>query len=250
MEELIHLILKIAATLIESGAEISRVEDSVSRMCRAYGAVATNTYATTAHITVTVEMPDGTLFTQTKRPKQIGNNFELLDRTNALVRRVSAQAPTAEEIRDAIAALPRGKYPFYVTALWQGVISAAFCLFFGSRSALECLFAFLIGLALGFLGHLLDRAESNTLLKSFLLSFLASMLAFTVTRLGAIETPDYIIIGYIMNLIPGLGFTGAMRDLFVGDLFTGMVRILGALLLAASIAVGFVLTMILFGGVA
>ena len=249
MEELIHLILKIGAILSESGAEISRVEDSVSRMCRAYGATATNTYATTAHITVTVETPEG-LYTQTKRPKQIGNNFELLDKTNSLVRYISANAPTKEEIEKAIEELPRGKYPFYVTALSQGVISAAFCLFFGSRSALECLFAFLIGLALGFLSHLLDRVESNTLLKSFLLSFLASMLAFTVTRLGAIKTPDYIIIGYIMNLIPGLGFTGAMRDLFVGDLFTGMVRILGALLLAASIAVGFVLTMILFGGVA
>lgn len=249
MEEIIHLILKIGATLIESGAEISRVEDSVSHMCRAYGATATNTYATTAHITVTVEMPDG-LYTQTKRPKQIGNNFELLDRTNALVRRISAEAPSAEEIKKAIDALPRGKYPCYVTALSQGAISAAFCLFFGSRSFLECLFAFLIGVALGFLGFLLDRMDSNTLLKSFLLSFLASMLAFTVTRLGAIATPDHIIIGYIMNLIPGLGFTGAMRDLFVGDLFTGMVRILAALLLAVSIAVGFVLTMILFGGVA
>ena len=248
MEEIIHLILKIAATLIESGAEISRAEDSVSYMCRAYGATATNAYATTSHITVTVEMPDG-LYTQTKRPKHISNNFELLDRTNALVRYISANAPTAEEIREAIDALPRRKYPFYVTAVSQGFISASFCLFFGSRSLIECLFAFLIGLALGFLGRLLDRMESNTLLKSFFLSFLASMLAFGVTRLGIIATPDYIIIGYIMNLIPGLGFTGAMRDLFVGDLFTGMVRILGALLLAASIAVGFILTTILFGGV-
>lgn len=249
MEEIIHLILKIAATLIESGAEISRAEDSISHMCRAYGAVATNAYATPSHITVTVEMPDG-LYTQTKRPKHISNNFELLDRTNALVRRISAEAPSAEEIRLAIDALPKRRYPFYVTALSQGVISAAFCLFFGSRSVYECLFAFLIGLALGFLGWGLDRIESNTLLKSFLLSFLASLAAFALTRLGAVATPDYIVIGYIMNLIPGLGFTGAMRDLFVGDLFTGMVRILGALLLAASIAVGFVLTMVLFGGVA
>ena len=249
MEQIIHLILKIAVTLIESGAEISRVEDSVSYMCRAYGAMATNTYATTAHVTVTVEMPDG-LYTQTKRPKHISNNFELLDRTNALVRRISAEAPSVEEIRLAIDALPKRRYPFYVTALSQGVISAAFCLFFGSRSVYECLFAFLIGLALGFLGWGLDRIESNTLLKSFLLSFLASLAAFALTRLGAVATPDYIVIGYIMNLIPGLGFTGAMRDLFVGDLFTGMVRILGALLLAASIAVGFVLTMVLFGGVA
>ena len=247
MEEIIHLILKIAATLIESGAEISRAEDSISHMCRAYGATATNAYATTSHITVTVETPEG-LYTQTRRPKHIGNNLDLLDRTNALVRRVSAEAPSKEELRAAIDALPREKYPWYVTALSQGAISAAFCLFFGSRSVIECLFALLIGFLLGGLARVLDRIESNTLLKSFLLSFLASLCAFAITRMGAVATPDYIIIGYIMNLIPGLGFTGALRDLFVGDLFTGMVRILGALLLAAAIAVGFILTMVLFGG--
>ena len=137
MEQIIHLILKIAVTLIESGAEISRVEDSVSYMCRAYGAMATNTYATTAHVTVTVEMPDGALYTQTKRPKHISNNFDLLDRTNALVRRITAEAPSAEEIKCAIDALPRQKYPFYVIALAQGVISAAFCLSTHSCVAIE-----------------------------------------------------------------------------------------------------------------
>ena len=249
MEEIIHLILKIAATLIESGAEISRAEDSISHMCRAYGAVATNAYATTSHITVTVETPEG-FYTQTRRPKQINNNLDLLDRTNALVRYISAEAPTAEEIKREMDKLPRGKYPWYLTALAQGAISAAFCLFFGSRSPIECLFAFLIGILLGTLARGLDRVESNTLLKSFLLSFFASLLAFSLTRIGAVATPDYIIIGYIMNLIPGLGFTGALRDLFVGDLFTGMVRILGAVLLAVAIGAGFVLTALLFGGVA
>ena len=249
MEEIIHLILKIAATLIESGAEISRAEDSISHMCRAYGALATNAYATTSHITVTVETEAG-FYTQTRRPKQISNNLDLLDRTNALVRYISANAPTAEEIKERLEALPKSKYPWYIIAPAQGVIAASFCLFFGSRSVAECLFSFLIGFLLGCLGRFLDRIESNNLLKSFLLSFFASMAAFSLTRLGAVATPDYIVIGYIMNLIPGLGFTGALRDLFVGDLFTGMVRILSALLLAIAIATGFILTMVIFGGVA
>ena len=250
MKEYVHLFLKIAATLIECGAEISRVEESIVRMCMAYGAVTSNAYATTSHITVTVEMPDGTLYTETKRPGQISNNFDLLDRANDLVRRISAKAPDIEEIRTAMDNMSGKRYPWYASAIAGGVISAAFCLFFGSRSVREFLLAFFIGLFLGCVDTVLSRIEANRLLKSAVLSFLASFLSFVATRAGFIETPDYIIIGYIMNLIPGLGFTGALRDLFVGDLFTGMVRILSALLLAAALAVGFIVTLIIFGGVA
>lgn len=248
MEELLHLLLKIGAILIESGAEISRAETSLMYMLKAYGAKETHVYATTSHIVVTVETEDGGVYTETCRPGAISNNFELLDKANRLVRRISVEAPTAKEIRKAIGELSCKQYPLWVSASSQGAISAAFCLFFGSRSPIECLFAFLIGGGLACFAWALDHIEPNRFLKSMLLSFLASMLAFSVTRLGVVATPDYIIIGYIMNLIPGLGFTGALRDLFVGDLFTGMVRILSAVLLAASLAVGFILTMLVFGG--
>lgn len=250
MKELAHLFLKLAAILIESGAEISRVESGLAYMFSAYGAKETHAYATTAHIVVTVETEDGELYTETYRPRAISNNFELLEKANRLVRRISREAPSAEEIRRAIEALPRKTYPLYINAFAQGMISAAFCVFFGSRSVAECVLAFLIAAVIATFAWGLDHIEPNRFLKSMLLSFLASTCAFGVTRLGLVPRPDFIIIGCIMNLIPGLGFTGALRDLFVGDLFTGMVRILGAVLLAASLAVGFILTMFMFGGAA
>lgn len=248
MKEYLHLFLKIGAIMTESGAEISRVEASLSHMCRAYGVTSVSVYATTSNIIVTVEDKDGEVYTETRRPDAIGNNFTLLDRVNDLVRHISETAPDAAEIREAIRALPRKTWRWFVVAPAQGAISASFCLFFGSRSVAECLFAFLIGASLCCLGRLFDRVEANRLLKSFLLTFLASLAAFTVTRLGWVASPDFIIIGYIMNLIPGLGLTGAIRDLFVGDLFTGMVRILSAVLIAVSIAVGFILNLLLFKG--
>jgi uncharacterized membrane protein YjjP (DUF1212 family) len=217
-------------------------------MFSAYGARETHVYATTAHIVVTVETEEGELYTETCRPGSISNNFELLEKANRLVRRISRETPTVNEIRRAIDALPRKTYPIYIDAMAQGVISAAFCVFFGSRSVVEFLLAFLIAAAIACFAWGLDHIEPNRFLKSMLLSFLASTCAFGVARLGLVPRPDYIIIGCIMNLIPGLGFTGAFRDLFVGDLFTGMVRILGAVLLAASLAVGFILTMLMFGG--
>lgn len=250
MKEILHLILRISSTLIETGGEISRVEESITRMCTAYGGKTVHAYATPSLITVTVEMTDGSLYTETCRPRAVGNNFALLDRTNDLVRRVSREAPSAEDLRDAIEALPERKnYPWWLSALAQGGIAAAFCLFFGSQEPVEWLLALVVSFALACLGRLFDRMDGNRLIRSFTLSFLAATLAYLATVVGWIARPDYIIIGYIMNLIPGLGFTGALRDLFVGDLFTGLIRILSAVLLAAAIAMGFVVTMLLFGGV-
>jgi uncharacterized membrane protein YjjP (DUF1212 family) len=46
-----------------------------------------------------------------------------------------------------------------------------------------------------------------------------------------------------------VGFTNALRDLFVGDMFTGTIRTVEAILLAVAIALGFALPDLLLGGV-
>ena len=249
MQEKLHLILKLAAMLLSSGAEISRVEESIVRMCQAYGAKETHAYATTSQILVTVETEDG-LFTENRRPARVGMDMTMLDRINNLIRQVSATAPDTKALADAIDALPRARFPWYLVTLAQGVVAASFCIFFGARTVVEFFAALIIGLLLGCVSHLFDCVKTNRLFNSFMLSFLLTTLAFGATRFGIVVRPDFIIIGYIMNLIPGAGLTGALRDLFVGDVFTGMSRMLEAVLLACAIAFGFVTTVVLFGGVA
>ena len=53
-----------------------------------------------------------------------------------------------------------------------------------------------------------------------------------------------------MTLIPGVGFTNALRDLFAGDSITGILRLIEALLLAFVIACGYIITTFVFGGAA
>jgi len=49
-------------------------------------------------------------------------------------------------------------------------------------------------------------------------------------------------------LIPGIGLTNGLRDLFVGDNISGFLRTMEAVLLAFSIAAGYILVRLLFGG--
>ena len=51
-----------------------------------------------------------------------------------------------------------------------------------------------------------------------------------------------------MALIPGVGFTNAMRDLFMGDSISGVLRTIEAVLLALAIAAGYFSVIYVFGG--
>ena len=58
---------------------------------------------------------------------------------------------------------------------------------------------------------------------------------------------DKLIIGNIMTLIPGIGLTNALRDLFTGDSIAGLLRSIEAVLTAFAIAAGYFLVIVLGG---
>ena len=52
--------------------------------------------------------------------------------------------------------------------------------------------------------------------------------------------------GCIMPLVPGVALTSAMRDLFEGQLITGLIRMVEAILISFVIGIGIALIMIMF----
>lgn len=249
-QDLLKAILHIAERMTESGAEINRIEECIIRICKAYECRHVDVYATTANIIVTVETKERVPLTQHRRIGSTGTDIDRLDRLNDLARYVVSHTPGTAEVRrrlDEIEA--RKRTPLWQIILCYGIIPAAFCLLFGSRSVVECVFAGLIGLLLGLLSIWIERIHLNKILARFLCSLLAAFLVKGLMLLHLISCPDYIIIGNIMTLIPGVGFTNALRDLFVGDMFTGTIRTVEAVLLAIAIAVGFAIPDLLLGGV-
>ena len=54
-------------------------------------------------------------------------------------------------------------------------------------------------------------------------------------------------IGDIMPLIPGTDITLSLRDILVGDTISGILKLIESLLIAASIAAGFMMAIMLIG---
>ena len=248
--ELLDLIIETARRMTKAGAEISRIEESLTRMCNAYKCTNCEVYATTSQLVVSVKTEDGEFLTLQKRVGIIGIDIEKLDRLNNLVRHISSCAPEKSEIEKALSDCENTKKANpKILPLFYGVIAAAFCIFFGSRNAVELVFSFVIGFIVGILSVLFEALSLNKILARFLCSVSAALLVKLLLAVELITNPDYVIIGNIMSLIPGIGLTNALRDLFCGDMITGILRSIEALLLTVAIALGFALPTLLLGGV-
>ena len=79
--------------MLVSGAGVSRVEDTISRICKAYGAKEANVFSITSSIVTTIEDEKGEILTQTKRIRSYKTDFTKLDELNQLSRYMCKQLP-------------------------------------------------------------------------------------------------------------------------------------------------------------
>ena len=250
MIELLKCAADIGEAMLLSGGEVHRVEDSVNRMCTAMGAVRVDCFIITSSIVLTVTDKDGGDHTVTRRIKNAGTDFTKLGKLNNLSRRICREKMSAEAIRSEYTKIMHEKgYSFAVECITYAFIAGAFTLFFGGDIT-QFFVSFFIGGLTRFAVYFSDITVKNTIFAKFLSSFFVTAAAFFAVRLGITPSADEVIIGNIMLLIPGLGFTNALRDLFVGDSIAGVLRSIEALLSAVGIAAGYFLFVLIAGGVA
>ena len=249
MKELINSAMSIGEQMLISGAEVHRVEDSVRRICRARGAVRTDVFIITSSMVLTVHDAAGVAYTETRRINSSGTDYEALDKLNSLSRKICKEKLSYDEIEREIDRIRyRKRYPLWVEFIAYAFVGAAFTLFFGGTLS-QALVALFIGGCLRGTVYAAEKIAKNTVFLKFISSFTLAALAHLSVSLVIVCGPDEIIIGNIMLLIPGIGFTNALRDLFMGDSIAGSLRLLEAVLSAAAIAAGYVLLVFITGGV-
>ena len=156
---------------------------------------------------------------------------------NALSREIAAGGVTLDEAEHRLAEARRIPFPKGKTQLLAGMSgTACFALIFGGtiRSALAAAAAGLI--VSGYLLLCENRRLSNGFRK-----ISAAALITLVCILGChlLDTEaSHAIIGTLMILTPGIAFTMGIRDFVQGDYLSGTIRMIDALLIAASIAIG------------
>jgi uncharacterized membrane protein YjjP (DUF1212 family) len=245
-EQLLSVALDIGEQMLISGAEVGRVETAIRYICTAYGCRRTDVFTITSSIVLSLEDSDGIHGTQTRRITGTKTNLTRLHRLNDLSRRICRETPDYEAVQGELAAIgTTPAFPLWLEVLSSGLIGCAFAIFFGG-SLIDGLVAAVLGCGLRLTTWLLQKASMNAIFTNVVASFLLSLSAILLVRLGIGHDTNKIIIGNIMLLIPGIALTNSLRDMFSGNTISGLLRFSEAVIKALVIAFGFALVASLF----
>lgn len=245
--ELITVSIDIGRRLLESGAEIYRVEESIVRMGRAYGAQDVQVYAVPTAIIASMDFGHDNPVTRVARIHRRSTNLGRLDQLNALCRHLCENRPDYEAIQERMHLIDRhSNFHGAALCLATGGSGLFFTLLFGGGPA-EAVCSLGICLVLWCLTGSMERIHANALFVNVVGGCWAALAGLLCHRLGWVETYDTLFVGSIMCLVPGLPMTNAIRDLIAGDFVAGITKFTEALLVAAGIAVGAAMPLSLAG---
>lgn len=241
------LAIKAGEILMKSGGEIHRIEDTITRICRASGIPHTEVFATPTGIMVSIGSDDALSDSETyiKGIRSRETDLHRISAVNNLSRRFSSGQLTLDEAYDEVLEIEKmGAYKLPLKLLGAALTSGFFCLVFNG-TPLDGLLAAFTGIIAYSLSMFLGRYKMSFAISDFLCSGLATIIALVFYSLKVIPTPDYIIIGTLLLFVPGAALTNGLRDLLSGDMLSGLSRITEALIIALSLStgVGLVLTL-------
>lgn len=229
----IRLVCQAAQLILENGGEVYRVEETALRMAKGFGLEDVNIVAFPTSLFL-----DAGGRMRTRRITHRGTNTTRLARVNDVSRRVEHGEMTLEEAERALLDIAGGYAPNQLTLIFAyGVAAASFALLFGGGIG-SVLAALLIGLLVQAVQPLFSHMAMGALFFNFTGGLITAFLAHAAALAVPYGDVNATIIGGIMPLLTGLLMTTAVRDTMYGDLVSGIVRALEALLLAASVALG------------
>jgi uncharacterized membrane protein YjjP (DUF1212 family) len=237
-DELVTLTTDVGCLLLANGAEIYRVEESMLRIFRAYGVYTGEVFAIPTCINVTVVTPQGKPITLIRRLPTRSTDLDKVEKGNDLCRRICRDKPDFKTIRCELEEIKhRPVYSLGFQILAFAMVSFSFTLFYGGDFS-DAICSMFCGAAIKIVCYNMNKFDTNAFIVNIIASFAAGLIAMTAAYINMSLNPDKIIIGALMNLVPGIAITSFMRDMIDGDLMAGIIRFMESLLVATAIAIG------------
>lgn len=239
LDDVLYIAMSVGFNLLRCGAEIQRVEDTISRICASYDGVhGSHVFAIGSNITVTVYNIAGQSRTETWRVKGYSYDFDKICMLNSLSRRICVCTPSRAEVEAEIKKIKTSPvYPQYMRIFGYGIISASFAMFFGGNAPAGVV-AFFVGILTCIIDILLRRIGGGVFTGIIVCSAVTALISFSVEMRVPYIDGTKIIIGVLMTLVPGIAITNSMRDFLAKDYLSGFLRLTEALVTATAIAVG------------
>ncbi len=237
-EEVLDLALMAGHILLENGAEIYRVEETIDRICGYYGVSSENAFVLSNGIFLTAGSARESFFAKVQHIPVSGTHLNKVAAVNQLSREIVEGKHTVQDayrILEEIRIMPGKKR--WMQTLASGVGSAGFCIFFGG-TLWDGLAAFVAGICLYLYVLWISVPHLSKIVGNIGGGALVTIVCCLLYLMGVGENLNFMMIGTMMPLVPGVAFTNSIRDVADGDYISGSVRMLDALLVFFCIAIG------------
>lgn len=245
--KLAKAITRCGVILLKSGAEISRVEDTMERICIAYGAKTIDSYATPSMLIISFSFEDdSTLYHNIKRVKGSETNLNKIDKINTLSRSLNNKLLSIEELNKQLDLIENDKgYNNSILVLGALICSIGFAIYFNG-SPQDILFSAIIGIMMKIVIIKLDKLQVSSFLKNIISGLFLVIITFTSSLVFEINK-NIVSMSVIMLLVPGLAITNAIKDSVNGDALSSLSRMIEAIVVAIAIALGSLLGLYIQG---
>lgn len=241
-KELVNFSLLAGLILMASRAETNRVEDTVSRILKTSGLPITEAFVLPTGITITLSDNKDMTICVNKRTAPGEVNINKIYEVNQVSRDFCSGVKSLEESYTRLKEINEEKgMPLWIKLIGSSLASGGFSVVFGG-SVLDGVSSLIIGLILGLCLHYVKKILQKDFLTiaicSFIVAFLGVLFPWVAIKLNISISPQYIISGCLMPLVPGVAITNSVRDVLSGDFLSACARAVEAVMIAAAIALG------------
>jgi uncharacterized membrane protein YjjP (DUF1212 family) len=245
VKKVLVLAMRAGEIMLSSGAETSRVEQTVNFIVKAYGFPQSQMIATPTTIYLSIDSEDiSQPHTLVKRIHRRSLNFSAIAAVNDLSRRIVNGMVSLEEANREMEAISRAPalYPFWLQLLaGTGVIAGATLLL--GAGVLDIIPALASAVLIQLVRLLLEKYRIPAIFGDFLGAALTTVIAQGLAWLGLPIHTSLVVAGSIISLVPGAALVASVQDGISGDLISSGARGLETLLKAAAIASGVLLAL-------
>lgn len=245
-DQLLNVIGYAGKLLIESGAEIYRVEETMVRLSKSFKEVEdAESFVTLTGIMISLTV-DNKTSTKILRVHTRGVDLHRIDCINTLSRDACMHPFTLDELEKKLHEIGEcPQYSFLTTMFFSGVTAGGFSMFF-KGSFVDIVLSFMIGLWIKIITHFMETKNMNNFFINAIGAASAALAAIFWHWLLPSSEIENMVISSIMLLVPGLAITNAIRDTVAGDYLSGVARSCEAILVAIAIAAGIGIVLHLF----
>ncbi|ONI40880.1 hypothetical protein AN639_12865 [Candidatus Epulonipiscium fishelsonii] len=240
--DVLNFAMDLGETLLKSGAETYRVEDTISRILsvpntKPFSFKRVSSFVTPTIITTSVS-DDTNTYTVARRVKNRSTRMDKIEFLNQLSRDyVSGHLSLEKAMNKLIEINSIPAYSFKVISISMGISASCFCVIFGGKFT-EFIICFLMGCFTSFIQKILSKKKLVNYFSIFIIALTIGIVSMVSKNIFHYILTEAMIIGGIMSLVPGVAFTNAIRDTIGDELLSGISRGIEALFIAIVIAVG------------